>query len=466
MMKLIAKVRMTIERYQMLRGGEKVIIGVSGGPDSICLLHVLLDLKSEYRIELVIAHINHSLRGGESLRDEAFIKNIAQEVNLPCLITRLDPDEYQKIRGISLQEKARQLRYSFLNEVLEKEHGDKIALGHNADDQAETLLLWLIRGTGTRGLSGIPPVRGNIFIRPLIEVERTEIEEFLAQRRLEYIRDSSNYENKYLRNRIRYELIPYLKSNYNPQLVSTLKQTSNILRAEEEFLEDICEKYGEECLIRKENKSIIFNVEKLKYFPLAIQLRMLRKGILSIKGNLRQITYKHILSIIQLISKSGSSKILCLPGGVKVAKEYNHLVIDKGEKKKPSFSYIFSSIPDNVKIREITKEMNFSLMKKVKNLLYADERNTAYLDNSKICFPMVIRSCKREDWFYPSGMKGRKKIKDFFSDEKIPISERIKVPLLLFRDRIAWVGGFRVDQKIAATRKTKYILRVELKDYL
>jgi len=462
MPELIQKVRMTIERYEMLRGGEKVIIGVSGGADSVCLLHVLLELQAEYNLELVIAHLNHGLRREESLRDEAFIKNVSREVNLPCMVTRLERGEYQKIRGTSLQEKARQLRYAFFNEVLEKQCGDKIALGHNADDQAETLLLWLIRGAGTRGLSGIPAVREGVFIRPLIEVERAEIERFLKRRGVAFVQDSSNYETKYLRNRVRCDLIPYLKSRYNPQLVSTLTQTSNILRAEEEYLEGLSEGYTDECLISKERAAIVLNINKLQSFPLAIQLRMLRNGILYIKGNLRQIMYKHLISIIQILNKTGSSKQLPLPGGINVEKEYDRLIIRKGKKDRISFSYAFFSIPQCVRIDSIKKELTFSQLKKRRKLPFGADRKIAYLDCKKVCFPIIIRQYTKGDWFYPRGMKGRKKVKDLFVDKKIPISERVRVPVLLFGNRIAWVGGFRVDREMAATAKTANILKVKL----
>lgn len=463
---LISKVRVTIERYQMLKGGEKVIIGVSGGPDSVCLLHVMLELQAEYKLKLVIAHLNHGLRGEESLRDEVFIKNLARDVNLPCVTTRLDPSQFQKMKGTSLQEKARLLRYAFFHEVLEKQHADKIALGHTADDQAETLLLWLFRGTGTRGLSGIPPVREYVFIRPLIEVERAEIEQFLRQREIDYVQDSSNYENKYLRNRIRRELIPLLKDRYNPQLISTLTQTSNILRAEEEYFQEVLESYTNRCRISKDKRLIVYDVKKLQSFPFAIQLRVLRDGINSFKGNLRQINYKQIISIIQLFSKSGSSNKLQLPGGIQVTKEYDRLIMSKGKKEEKSFLYTFSRMPQSVLIEEIKKVVRFSCLKRGESLgesfsLTAD-RNTAYLDRSKVCFPLVIRNYKTGDWFYPTGMKGKKKVKDFFIDRKIPVSERRKVPLLMFGDRIAWISGFRVDREMAATLGTKNILKVEL----
>jgi tRNA(Ile)-lysidine synthase len=387
---------------------------------------------------------------------------MSHDHDLPCVVKRLQPSHYQKIKGTSLQEKARFLRYAFFKELLEEHQADKVALGHNADDQAETLLIWLIRGAGTRGLSGIPAVRENVFIRPLIETERGEIEQFLRQRRIDYVQDSTNYENKYVRNMIRRELIPLLKTKYNPQLVSTLNQTAHILRGEEEYLQEITNRSLKRCLVRKEKGFFIFDVLNLQSLPLAIKLRVLREGIDSLKGNLRQISYKHLLSIVQLLSKTGSSKRLLLPGGIKATKEYNQLVMSRGGKESKTFFYTFFQIPKSIQIKEAEKEMRFTLLKGGKQISFAANQNTVYLDGVKVSFPLIIRNYSSGDWFYPRGMKGRKKVKDFFMDKKIPVSQRKKIPLLLFGDRIAWIGGLRVDQEMAATPQTKDILKVEL----
>jgi tRNA(Ile)-lysidine synthase len=246
-------------------------------------------------------------------------------------------------------------------------------------------------------------------------------------------------------------------------LVSTLSQTSNILRAEEEYLQSVSEKSFKKCLILKEKGLVVFDCLKLQSYPLAIQLRCLRDGIASFKGNLRQITYKHLFSIVQLLSKAGSSKCLNLPGGIKITKEYDRLTIQGGQKGTPSFFYTFSLIPEFIHIKDIKRGMRFTLMKGEKPFSFTSGQDTAYLDSHKVRFPLIIRNYFPGDWFYPSGMRGRKKIKDFFSDKKIPVSERKRIPLLLFGNRISWVGGFRVDQEMAATLETMEILKVELR---
>lgn len=459
---LITKVKETIKKYEMLKGNEKIIVGVSGGADSICLLHVLMKLRLEYHLKLLIAHLNHGLREEESLRDEAFIRKLGEQFQLPTIIMRVNPEEFKNVKGISIQEKARQLRYNFFYEILKKEQGDKIALGHNADDQAETLLLWLIRGTGTKGLSGIPPVRENIFIRPLIEVERSKIEQFLKQMGIEYLQDSSNVDKRYLRNRIRLELIPNLKKNYNPKIVSTLNQTANIIRLEDEFLDKYCEKCINDCLIKKYDNSIILNVVKLQLFPLPIQLRLLRKIISSIKGNLTQIRYVHIFSIIKLLKNTGSNNILNLPGGIQVVKEYDRLVVSRGKQTKPNFIYYFNHIPNYVKINEINKVIRFSLLNRedARNIFFNHDKNIAYLDYKKVIFPIIIRQYQSGDRFSPIGMTGNKKVREFFIDKKIPISERLRIPILVFNTRIAWIIGYIVDRELAADKNTERILKV------
>ena len=234
---LVKKVRETINCYNMLKTGDKVLVGVSGGPDSVCLLYVLKELRDEYSLSLHIAHLHHGIRGTEADEDVMFVQAIGDSIGIPVHIEYADIPSHAKIEHVSKQEAARDVRYKFFNTVTDKICADRVALGHTADDQVETFLMRILKGSGPHGLAGIPPVRDRI-IRPLIGVFREEINEYLSEYDIRYRIDSSNLSAVYLRNKIRLELIPYLAKDYNPNIMHTLIRSLNILRDENIFLDE------------------------------------------------------------------------------------------------------------------------------------------------------------------------------------------------------------------------------------
>ncbi len=238
--KTIRRVRNTILKHKMLDRGDSVIVAVSGGPDSVCLLDILSELKSYFNVELTVAHFDHGLRPGEDEAETLLVQSLARSLNLTFETAMASMES--GISGASLEEKARDARYLYLEQLRLKLSADKIAVGHNMNDQAETVLMRLLRGSGLSGLSGIPPFREGIVIRPLIELTRGEIESFLKQRRLRYAIDSSNLKNHHLRNRIRNELIPSL-SKYQPRIVEVLGQTAEIIKREDEFMESAADEW-------------------------------------------------------------------------------------------------------------------------------------------------------------------------------------------------------------------------------
>src|SRR3989304_8936645 len=235
-MEILRKFEQTIKRFNMLQKGDRVIVACSGGPDSVALLHLLNQIKEKYDLKLFVAHINHKLRGQESDEDERFVKRLAQNLRLDSYARSFDVARIARKKKLSLEEAAREVRYEYLNKLALRLRATKISLGHNADDQAETVLMRLIRGTGALGLTGMSIVRGKI-IRPLLQIKREEIEEFLKEQNLGSRIDSSNLRQDYLRNRIRLELLPHLKRNYNPKIIDTLNRTASILSAQEDYLE-------------------------------------------------------------------------------------------------------------------------------------------------------------------------------------------------------------------------------------
>lgn len=458
----VGKVKKTIKKYRMLEAGDKVVVGVSGGPDSMALLYVLNHIKKDYNLTLKVAHLNHSFRGKEAQREAQFVEKMSQKLELPFEVKTLDVPAYKKEHSLSSQEAARVIRYRFLEDVKKRFCASKIALGHNADDQAETMVMWLLRGTGLKGLGGMPPVREGGIIRPLVETTRKEIEVFLRRKEIPFVMDSSNQNLQYLRNRLRHELFPLLRERYNPQLVKNLVQTASVLRMEDEYLESIAKNALKKILVSKDGDSVVIENKSLLTLPLAIQLRCLRGVVEQVKGDLKRITSTHLYDIIKVVSNDMPNKLLTLPQGITVEKSYKHLIIKPYQTSPSPFCYQFKSIPDRVLIEEIGKEMNFEIIKGDDRFVSKRNNRIACFDAAKVLLPITIRNPKPGDRFQPLGMKGEKKIKDFFIDEKIPLKERKRVPLVFFGDFLGWVGGMRINDRFRATKDTREILKIEV----
>jgi tRNA(Ile)-lysidine synthase len=462
-LKFVEKVKKTIKKYRMLESGDRVVVGVSGGPDSMALLYALNRIKKKNNLTLKVAHLNHGFRGKEAQKEAEFVEEMAKKLKLFCEVKTFDVPAYKKKTSLSSQEAARVVRYQFLEEVREQFQASKIALGHNADDQAETLMMWLLRGTGLKGLSGIPPVRENVIVRPLIETTREEIEEYIREKEIPFVIDSSNQKTDYLRNRIRHEIFPLLKEHYNPQLVKGLVQTASIIRQENEYLEGIVKDILKDIIVSKNGESVVIDGKRLLEIPTAIQLRCVRGALEQVKGDLRRISATHLYDIIKIVSNNKPNKVLKLPEGIRVEKSYNHLTVTHHQSTTPPFHYRFTSIPDQINIEEIGKEMRFKTIKGGDQLIKKENPQIAYLDEGKVIMPLTIRNARPGDKFQPLGMKGEKKVKDFFIDEKVPLRERKCVPIFLFDGMLGWVGGMRINHRLRVTRGTRKVLKIEIK---
>ncbi len=322
----------TIDDFSMIKIRDIVLVAVSGGSDSISLVLSLLVLKDKYRIKIGIAHLNHMLRGEESLRDEVFVEKFAKELALPFFCRQVDVKGHAKKHGLSIEEAGRNLRYDFFQHLADQHGYTKIATGHNKEDNAELVLINLLRGTGPKGLSGIPPIRDDIYIRPMIRISKKDILGFLKFRSQKFMFDSSNDDMAYLRNRIRYNLLPHLQSEFNPEIIDALDRLSNILKIEEDYFDNETQKAFKFCLLKTDTSSITFSKKKLSDFHPAILNRVLRKAIKKIKKNLNRITLGHINDIVHFAFTSFSGTSLDLPDRIRVYKD-NDTIIFKKENK-------------------------------------------------------------------------------------------------------------------------------------
>ena len=312
------KVLKTIKKYNLIENGDKIVIGVSGGPDSITLLNVLLEIKKDKIIdfEIVVCHVNHMIRE-EAAADEEYVLEFCEKYNIESFAKRIEVEKVAKEEKIGTEEAGRKARYEFFNEILEKTASNKIATAHNANDNAETVLMNIIRGSGTAGLKGIEAKRGNL-IRPLIECSRDEIEEYCKINKLNPRIDKTNFENIYTRNKVRNMLIPYIKENFNPNIIEGLNRLSDLSKQENEYLEKVTEDVYKEILIEKQDNQIILDLNKFNSQELVIKSRLVLYTINILFGTRSGIEKKHIEDIIKLCSNNIGNKFLIPNKKVKI----------------------------------------------------------------------------------------------------------------------------------------------------
>lgn len=472
--KLLRTVKQTITTYGMLKPRDSVLIGVSGGPDSVSLFHLLLTFALRFSLRLGVAHLNHCLRQDDSDKDAEFVESLAGRFGIPCYIHKINVRKYQIEHKLSLEEAARRVRHSFLNHVAEKNRFNKIALGHHFDDNAELVLMNLFRGSGPLGISAIPPVRNGKIIRPLLQSNRSEIITFLDQNGLKYISDPSNRDTRFLRNRIRHDLIPLLKTSYNPKISQSLNRLASIIRSEEEWIEGVIHPLFEKAALSIQDGRIALSVSILNGIHVAAQRRIIRKAISKTKGDLRRIRLTHIDSAINLLEYGPDDGNIDLPDRIRIQRKgdvilffrekstLRNMDVKSERAEMPPFEYPIAK-PESLFIKEISAHIKFTEMGK-KDLpdLCRTGQNTGFFDRDALSFPLVLRNFRHGDRFTPLGMTGTQKIKKFFIDKKVPRKERTRCPILLCRGKIIWVAGYRIDDSVKVKSSTKNVLKIEL----
>lgn len=322
-------IRQTVSRFRMLQQNDTVLIAVSGGPDSVALARILLDMQEEYHLTLGLAHLNHLLREEESKRDEHFVKQFARSVDLPLFSDRQDTKAHAKKNRLSIETAGRDLRYAFFKKIALTHGYTKVATGHTGDDNAELVLMNLLRGSGARGLSGIPPVREGCYIRPMIELTKAQVYDLLKEMNQSFIIDSSNADPAYLRNRVRNRLIPLLQSEYNPEIADALNRMSNVLRQEDDFLDIRTQSDFDQCLLNRKKGSLVLSKKRLSRLHPAVLRRVLRRAIQDIQTNLNRISLVHLENIIDFCFQRNSGTSLDLPNRIRIYKTANHIEIKR-----------------------------------------------------------------------------------------------------------------------------------------
>lgn len=454
------KVMSYIKDNNLIKSGDKVLVALSGGPDSVCLLNILYNLKAELNIEVGAAHLNHLLRDKDAFEDEEYVKTLCKSLDIPCFVKRVDINKYSKDKKMSSEMSGREARYNFFDDIVKDEGYTKIATAHNANDQAETILFRLMRGSGIEGLCGIK-VRRDKIIRPILCLSRKEVEEYIEINNLKPRIDKTNFEKIYNRNKIRLDMIPYIKENFNEDIIQTLNRMSVLLQKDNEFIENSARSFYEKHCIEQSDYFII----KKEMFDNkeAVVTRVIRYALTNFSKTHYDFEMKHIYEICNL-AKNNSGKAIDLPNKIYAENIYGDIYI----KERININNIDVKQEIVVNKNEINgkkiffdnENIEFSLLKNDSNLDLNQNNLIKYFDFDKINDSISLRKRKNGDKIIPLGMKGSKKIKDLFIDMKVPKEERDCIPLLCFDENISWIVGIRVSEEYKITNKTKNILRV------
>lgn len=446
-----------IKDKELIRDGDKVLVGLSGGPDSVCLLHLLYTVRDELNIKIGAAHINHQIRGEEAERDEQYSKELCESLGIQFYSLSKDVNGYAKENGISSETAGREIRYGFFKELVNNKGFTKVATAHNANDQVETILMRLMRGTGIDGLCGIPVKREDIFIRPILFMERDAIEEYCDINKLNPKIDKTNLERDYSRNKIRLDLVPYMKENFNPNLVKSINRMIDLLTEDNDFLQSTVDKNFDLYTVKEED-SLIIKKEVLE-LHFSILSRVIRKSLVWVSKSNSDFELKHITDVIELF-EIGTGRGIHLPNELEVVNIYGDIKIGKRGKEKENPLEDLLIDKKTLKNRYEFKKFSikFDIIKT--NTKFDNNYYIKYFDYDKINDTISIRKRKNGDKIHPLGMKGTKKIKDILMDAKIPADERDSIPIVQFDEKIAWVVGLRVSDDFKVTNDTKNILRI------
>lgn len=460
---LLTKVKTWVERHRLLTAGDRVVAACSGGPDSLALVHILHRLQPAYGFDLVVAHVDHMLRGAESAREAEFVRAFCRQLGLDCRVTAIDVPRVRAERGGSTEEVARALRYAFLREVADSLGGAKIATGHHRDDQAETVLINFLRGAGPRGLRGMQPAAAGI-IRPLLSVTRQEIEAYCAAAGLTPCLDSSNLHTDYLRNRVRLELLPLLAREYNPAIGENLARLAEIMADQHDFLRQ-CAADAYTHVARETEGRLALDSTALAALPAALRREVLRLAIEKKRGSLTGISFWHVEKLLEMALAGKVGSLFTLPGGLSFVRTYDGLATVDHTEDGARAAVGIAPPGRALTVPGVTEVPELGLI--VVATLHdarpaASGRLTAVFDWQALSPPLVVRTRVAGDRFWPAGMQGSKKLKEFFIDAKVPRTERDYVPLICDQDGILWVAGYRQSARGRPDGATRRFLQLTL----
>ncbi|MCF2554740.1 tRNA lysidine(34) synthetase TilS [Faecalicatena contorta] len=439
------KVRAYVEKYHMLEQGDKVIAGVSGGADSVCLLFMLMELSREMHLQITVIHVHHGLRGESADADAAYVQKLCRELHISCRVVYEDVHRYAHERGLTVEEAGRVVRRNAFEAALYELGADKIALAHHRDDNAETLLWNLCRGTGLKGMGAIAPVRG-IWIRPLLCLSRKEIESYLEKREVSYCTDESNFENTYTRNKIRNQVIPFLESNINERASEHMAAAAEQMQLLSQYISAEVEKYRKICTKNTENGRLILVKETYEKVPETLKPYVVHEVLCEASGHRKDIEAVHIRLLHELFKKQ-TGRSIQLPYGITAYRCYEGIEFasETEEQEIEEGKVHFRVFPCTDEIREAFPQIPY----------------TKWFDYDIIKNTVKIRHRQPGDYITIDASGRTQKLKQYFINEKIPREERERIWLAADGSHIMWIIGYRQNQIYQITDKTKRILEME-----
>jgi len=446
------KVVKFILNKKLIGDGDSILVALSGGADSVFLLEFLLKYKKRFNIDIAAFHLNHNLRGKEANIDEQFCKNLTAQKRIPFFSTSKNVKLFAKRNRMSLEEAGRELRYGELLKIAKTHNYTKIATAHNADDNSETVLLNLIKGTGIKGLSGIPERREKI-IRPILVLSKMEILDYLHNKKINYRTDSTNFENDYQRNYLRNEIIPLIKDKLNPQFDSAVFRTSDIIRGYTSLIDEQINNAIEKIVTYKQQKLII-NLKQLEETDVRLYGDVLRKT--ARKYFKEEFESKNISDLIKLIKAQTGMEIM-FSNRIVAVKERDSIIIYLKKREMKNVKQVEIKIGDEKQVEG--KSISISTINRNK-LSFNSSTNKEYISADKIKSTFILRRWKDGDRFCPLGMKNSKKLSDFLTEQKVRSSEKKEQLVLSNAGKIVWVVGIRIDERYKISAKTKKVLEL------
>ena len=450
------KVLQTLKKYGMIFHGESILVAFSGGPDSVFLLRFLKKFETYLHISVAAVHINHLLRGEAAEQDERFCHTLCEQLQVPLYVIRENVAAVAKKKHISVEEAGHIVRYMHFRRILTEKNLTKLATAHHLNDNSETMLLNIAKGTGLQGLSGIAPILGGNVIRPLIEIEKKDILRYLRKNESFYCTDASNQTDEYQRNYVRNQILPSLKENLNPSIDAALYKLSTLSRDIASYVADyLHENFAAHCT-KSYGGGLLVNIEQLKSQHPFIQKELIRAVLL------REMDYSASFKDIEnifLLLENQKGREITIKDSIRIIREKESLLIQKQTK-------LLSVEPRHISIGKGTKIGGQMLQ--IQNVasakvVFGSGTNVEYIDSSLIKSELVVRTWKAGDRFIPLGMKGFKKLSDFLTDKKISVQERKRKLVLCHEKDIVWVVGLQIDDRFKITKQTKNILQLTVK---
>jgi tRNA(Ile)-lysidine synthase len=452
----LSKVEETIQKYALLAPGDQVLIAYSGGPDSTALMLALLDLRQKWDLGLTLAHFNHRLRRSAD-RDERFVRRAAENHSLPLVVGSEDVRLYAAENRLNVEEAGRKLRYRFLRESARGVGKTKIATGHTLDDQAETFLMRLLRGSGLQGLSGIYPLVDGLIIRPLLRVERKDVEAYLRTKKAAFVIDSSNADRRFLRNRIRHELVPFFQNEFDPSIVSRIGKITSILQEDEAVLNRIAKAEAGKA-IQKRDGLLCLDWKFLSSLSRGLARRVVREYICALRGDLRRISFDDIEALLSL----ETGKECQLKKDLLLRREKNW-IFNKSQSvaEKPDFELLWSG-ESPLAIPSLNMRLKGNRLVSVPENVVYDDRKMAILDWNSLRFPLTVRTRREGDRYHPFGAPGSQKLKEMMRAKNIPTHQRERLPVVLSAGKIVWATGLPVSDLFKVTPQTEDVFMISV----